>query len=179
MAARARTNPAAFGFVDIMNPCSGLPGCEGYLFWDGVKTPLRHTAVWLTRRLRGCLCPSKGDGSQVVAELAVEQSTKFALVINLKTAMALGLTVPPPLLARADEDDCLLHWPYVLSWHNSTVRGAAPSQPQLRVERTKRGHRGGDVNDPGCVKTHTSAKCGKYNSPTRYRAVYVQYDLAS
>ena len=36
MAARARTNPAAFGFVDIMNPCSRLPGCEGYLFWDGV-----------------------------------------------------------------------------------------------------------------------------------------------
>ena len=36
MAARARTNPAAFGFVDIMNPCSRLPGCEGYLFWDHV-----------------------------------------------------------------------------------------------------------------------------------------------
>jgi phospholipase/lecithinase/hemolysin len=36
MAARARTNPAAFGFVDVMNPCSGLPRCEGYLFWDGV-----------------------------------------------------------------------------------------------------------------------------------------------
>jgi outer membrane lipase/esterase len=36
MAARVRTNPAAFGFVDIMNPCGRLPGCEGYLFWDGV-----------------------------------------------------------------------------------------------------------------------------------------------
>src|SRR6266511_5532804 len=32
--------------------------------------------------------------------------------------------------------------------------------------------------DPGCVKTHTSAKCGKYNSPTRYRAVCAQHDLA-
>src|SRR6267154_5762138 len=29
----------------------------------------------------------------------------------------------------------------------------------------------GAVFDPGCVKTHTSAKCGKYNSPTRYRAI--------
>ena len=36
MATRARTNPAAFGFVDVMNPCSKLPGCEGYLFWDHV-----------------------------------------------------------------------------------------------------------------------------------------------
>jgi hypothetical protein len=31
--------------------------------------------------------------------------------------------------------------------------------------------------DPGCVKTHTSTKCGKYNSPTGHRAVCVQYDL--
>src|SRR6516165_7298691 len=47
----------------------------------------------------------------------------------------------------------------------------------LEVKRTEPLSVALSANDPGCVKTHTSAKCRKHNSPARHPTSRVQYDL--
>jgi putative ABC transport system substrate-binding protein len=79
--------PAATG----LRPFAEIGGLMSY----GADGPalFRRAAAFVHKILRG----------EKPADIPVEQPTKFELVINLKTARALGITIPPMLLGRADE----------------------------------------------------------------------------
>jgi putative ABC transport system substrate-binding protein len=85
---------ATAGRVPAMYPTSEFTRDGGLMSYGVDLLDLtRQAADYVDKILRG----------RAPAELPVEQPTKFQLLVNLKTARALGLTVPPSLLARADE----------------------------------------------------------------------------
>jgi len=85
--AATRRLPVVYGLTDDVE-VGGL-----IAYGASVAGSMRRLATYVDKILRGA---KPGD-------LPVEQPTKFELVINLKTAKALGLTIPPSLLQRADQ----------------------------------------------------------------------------
>ena len=85
---------AAQNSIPALYPTSGFVRDGGLLSYGPDRTDImRRSASYVDRILRG----------EKPADLPVQLPTKFEMVVNLKTAKALGLTVPPSILLQADD----------------------------------------------------------------------------
>jgi ABC-type uncharacterized transport system substrate-binding protein len=96
-----RTQRAVVAELSLKHRLAGMHGPKDWMvgsgglmrYYTNPDDGFRRVATYIDKILKGAK----------PADLPVEQASKYELVINLKTAKALGLTIPPSLLARADQ----------------------------------------------------------------------------
>jgi len=128
---------------------------------------------WRCERCHCCHAPAAFlPPVQNIARSAPRLSPNGGSRGGLKKSRALNPLARPTLEHRSIDFHCTFFQCPTAPSASSEIRRSSRAKLWTDVS-----HGGGDAIDPGCVKTHTSVKCKKYNSPTWDPAMLAQYDL--
>jgi len=107
-------------------------------------------------------------------------SVEFAGRHQRRRVQSVSQTLAVPIFGASTTNISEREFPRTAFWEERPIRKkerAYSHSAESNLNRARRNKIDTKANDPACVKTHTSAKCRKHNSPTRHRTSRVQYVL--